>query len=74
MDNITAYKIGYRDASRVAKVAEKWEAFITPSLSPVQVIQRHPSMHNFTEAYRNGWEDAVAKDSWRMDYLRSHNL
>lgn len=64
MDNIKAFKMGYRDAKRVAKVA-------TPAgdLSRNEVLALRPSLYNFTEAYRNGWTDAVTGDDWRIKYL-----
>ncbi len=71
MDNIAAYKLGYRDGQRVVKVAQKWESYIRDDLTAVEVINRRPSLHNFTEAYRNGWTDAVTGDDWRIKYLAS---
>ncbi len=69
MTNIAAYKIGYRDATRLigkgARLAD---------LSHREVSLLHPRLSNFSEAYRNGWEDAKVGDTWRIDYLASRNL
>lgn len=68
MDNITAFKMGYRDAKRVMK-ANKSETI--SDLSDREVINLRASMYNYTEAYRNGWTDAVTGHDWRIKRLET---
>ncbi len=62
MTNVQAYKTGYRDACRVAKVAKRWESYVVHDLTAVAVVSKRPSMSGHTEAYRNGWTDGVQGD------------